>query len=129
MQFLPRSGCVNLTIWMHHMDAKCIEKKVDRKCTRMLRAILNKSLKQHPTKQQLYSHLPLISKTIQIRWKRYAGIYWRSKNEFKSGVFLWTSSHGRASIGQPTRTYLQQLCTDTGCSLEDLPGVMTDRDK
>ena len=25
--------------------------------------------------------------------------------------------------------YLQQLCTDTGCSLEDLPDVMDDRDK
>ena len=31
----------------------------------MLWAILNKSWKQHPTKQQLYGHLPLISKSIQ----------------------------------------------------------------
>ena len=31
----------------------------------MLRAIVNKSWKQHPTKQQLYDHLPPISKTIQ----------------------------------------------------------------
>ena len=27
----------------------------------MLHAVLNKSWKQHPTKQQLYSHLPPIS--------------------------------------------------------------------
>ena len=26
------------------------------------------------------------------------------------------------------RAYIQQLCADTGCSLEDLPGVMDDRD-
>ena len=29
-----------------------------------------------------------------------------------------------ASAGWPTKMYLQQLCTDTGCSLENLPGVM-----
>ena len=52
---------------------KHIEKRLDGNCTRMLRAILNKSWKQHPTKQQLYCHLPPISKTIQIRWTRHAG--------------------------------------------------------
>ena len=34
-----------------------------------------------------------------------------------------------ATICQPIRTYLQQLCSDTGCSLEDLPKVMNDRDE
>ena len=46
---------------------KLILKKLDGNCTRILQAILNKSWKQHPTKQQLYRHLPPISKTIQIR--------------------------------------------------------------
>ena len=32
--------------------------------------------------------------------------------------------HIHASVGHPSRTYLQQFCMDTGCSLEDLPGVM-----
>ena len=32
----------------------------------------------------------------------------------------------RASAGQPDRTYLQQLCTDIGCRLEDLLGAMND---
>ena len=31
----------------------------------MLRAVLNKYWKQHPTRWQLYSHLPPISQTIQ----------------------------------------------------------------
>ena len=31
-------------------------------------------------------------------------------------------------VGWPARTYLQQLCANTGCSLEDLPGAMDDRD-
>ena len=30
--------------------------------------------------------------------------------------------------GDAGRTYIQQLCADTGCSLEDLPGAMNDRD-
>ena len=49
---------------------------------------------------------------------------WRSKDEL-----LWTLSHGRVSVGQLTGTHLQQLCTDTGFSLEDHPGVMDDRNE
>ena len=37
-------------------------------------------------------------------------------------------SHGRAKAGRPARTYIQQLCADTGCSLEDLPEAMDDRE-
>ena len=46
---------------------KCMEKKLDSNYTRMLQAMLNKSWWQHPKKQQLYSHLPPIIKTIQVR--------------------------------------------------------------
>ena len=56
----------------------------------MLRAILNKSWRQHPTRHQLYGHLPLIIKTIQVRRTRHAGHCWRSKDEFISDVLLWT---------------------------------------
>ena len=38
--------------------------KIDGNYTRMLRAILNKSCRQHPTKHQLYGYLPPIMKTI-----------------------------------------------------------------
>ena len=40
-----------------------------------------------------------------------------------------TPSHRRASVGRTTRTYLPQLSTDTGCSLEDQSGVMDNRDE
>ena len=116
-------GC---TTWVM---TKHIQKKLDSNCTRMLQAILNKSWKQHPTKQQLYSHLPPISQTIQIRQTRHVGHCWRSKDKLFSDIFLWTPLHIHASVDRPTRTYLQQLWTDTGCSLEDLPGVMDDRDE
>ena len=35
----------------------------------------------------------------------------------------------RASVGRPARTYIQQLCEDTGCNPEDLPEAMSDREK
>ena len=71
-----------------------MKKKLDGNYTRMLRAILNRSWMQHPTKQQLYGHLPPITKTIRIRQTRHAGHYWRSRDELISDVLLWTPSHG-----------------------------------
>ena len=39
-----------------------------------------------------------------------------------------TNSIEHASVEQPRRTYLQQLYMYTGYRLENLPGVMDDRD-
>ena len=95
----------------------------------MLRAILNKSGRQHPTRHQLYGHLPPITKTIQVRRTRHAGHCWRSRDELIRDVLLWTPTHGRAKAGRPARTYIQQLCEDTGCCPEDLPRAMNDREE
>ena len=97
--------------------------------TRMLRAILNRSWRQHPTRRQLYSHLPPIMKTIQVRRTRHAGHCWRSRDELISDVLIWTPTHGRAKAGRPARTYIQQLCEDTECCPEDLPEAMNNREK
>ena len=106
-----------------------MEKKLDGYYTRMLWAILIRSWRQHPTKQQLYGHQPPITKTIQIRWARHLGHCWRSRDELISDVLLWTPSHGQAKARRPARTYIQQLCKDTGCSPEDLPKAMNDRER
>ena len=116
-------GCTTWTL------TKRLEKKLDGNYTRMLRAILNKSWRQHPTRHQLYGHLPPITKTIQVRRARHAGHCWRSRDELMRDVLLWTPKHGRANAGRPTRTYIQQLCEDTGCCPEDLPRAMNDREK
>ena len=105
---------------------KRIEKNLDGNYTRMLWAILDKSWRQHPTKQQLYGHLPTITKTTQVRQTRHAGHCWSSRDELVSDVLLWTHSHGRGKAGWLARTYIKQLCADTGCSLKDLPRVMDD---
>ena len=44
-------------------------------------------------------------------------------------VLLWTPSHGRAKAGRPAWTYIQHLCEDMGCSPEDLPEAMNDREE
>ena len=95
----------------------------------MLRAILNKSWKQHPTKQLLYGHLPPITKTIQARRTRHSGNCWRSRDELIRDVLQWTSSHEWAKAVRPSRTYIQQLCEDTRCSPEGLPEAMNDRER
>ena len=69
---------------------------------------LNKYLKQRPTKQQLYSYLPSISKNIQIR-RRHGELCWRNKEEVISEVLPWIPTHGRTRVGRPTRRYLHQL--------------------
>ena len=114
-------GCTTWTL------TKRLEKKRDGNYTRMLRTILNKSWQQHPTWHQLYGHLPPIMKTIQVRRTRHVGHCWRSRDELISDVLLGTLTNGRAKAGRPARTYIQQLCEDTGCSPEDLPGTINDR--
>ena len=115
-------GCTTWTL------TKRLEKKLDGNYTRMLRAILNKSWQQHPTRHQLYGHLPPITKTMQARRTRHAGHSWRSKDDLVSDVLLWTPAYGQSKAGRPAQTYIQQLCDDTGCNPEDLPEAMNNRE-
>ena len=41
----------------------------------------------------------------------------------------WYAIKPKQTNKRPTRTFRQQLCTDTGCSLEDLPEAMDNKDK
>ena len=84
-------GCTTWTL------TKRLEKKLDDNYTRMLRAILNKSWRQHPTRHQLYGHRPPITKTIQVRRTRHAGHCWRSRDELINDVLIWTPTYGRAT--------------------------------
>ena len=108
---------------------KRLEKKLYSNYTRIPRAILNRSWRQHPTKHQLYGHLPPITKTIQVRRTRHAGYCWRSMDQLICDVLLWTLTYVRAKAGRPARTYIQQLYEDTGCRSEDMSEAMNDREK
>ena len=116
-------GCTICTL------TKRLEKTLDGNYKRMLRAILNKFWRQHPTKHQLYGHLPSITKTIQVRRIGHEGHCWRSGDELISDLLLWTPTYGCAKAGRPAKTYIQQLSEDKVCSPEDLPEAMNDREK
>ena len=105
-------GCTTWTL------TKRLEKKLDGNYISMLRAILNKSWRQNPTRHQLYAHLPPTTKTIQVRRIRHAGHCWKSRDELISDVLLWTPTYGLAKAGRPARTYIQQLCEDTDIALK-----------
>ena len=60
-------GCTTWTL------TKRIEKKLDVNNARILQAILDKSWRQLPKKQQLYGPLPHMTKIIQVRRTRHAG--------------------------------------------------------
>ena len=62
---------------------------------------------------------------IKVNWH----YCWRSRDELISDILLWTPTHGCAKAGRPVRTYIQQLCEDTGCCPEDVPEAMNDREK
>ena len=66
------------------------------------------------------------TRIIQVRRTRHC---WRSRDELISDILLWTPTYGWAKAGQPARTYIQQVCEDTGCSPEDLPEAINDREK
>ena len=114
-------GCTTWTL------TKKKKKKLDGNYTRMLWAILNKSWRQHPTKQQLYGYLPPITKTIKIRRTGHVAYCQRNRDELINDILQWTPSHGHATAGRPAQTYIQQLYASTGCSPEDLPEAMDNR--
>ena len=96
----------------------------------MLRAILNKSWRQHPRRHQLYGHL---SRNLSILSRNLFKLDEPDMLEKQGRTHKWCTlmdpTHGRAKTGRPARTYIQQLCEDTGCCPEDLPEAMNDREK
>ena len=125
MQFLPGSGRVDTTSTL----TKLLDKKLDDNYTRMLRAILNNSWRQHPTRHQLYGHLTSpsrkLSKLDEPDMQDTAG----ETRTSSCDILLWTPSYGRTKVGWLAITYIHQLCENTGCSPEDLPGAMNDKEK
>ena len=110
-------GCTTWTL------TKRLEKKLDGNYTRMLCAILNKSWRQHPTRHQLYGHLPPITKTIQVRRTRHAGHCWRSRDELIRDVLPHMAMQKQDDQHEHT------FSEDTGCCPEDLPRAMNDREE
>ena len=111
-------GCITWTL------VKRIEKKLDGNCTRMQQWYWTKPVCNIPQNKSctVTDHPSL--KPFKSNEQDMQG----TAGEL-SDVHLWTLSHEQAGAGRPSRNYLQQLCSDTGCSLEDQPNAMDDRDE
>ena len=124
------SGHIYTAIWMHYMDTnKTAGEETKWQLHKNAACNPEQVLAATPHKTPTDGHLPPIKKTIQVRRTRHAGHCWRSRDELIRDVLLWIPIHGRAKAGRPARTYIQQLCEDTGCCPEDLPRAMNDREE
>ena len=58
------------------------------------------------------------------------GTFWHrwKNNELISEILLWTPTYGHTSVGQPPKTYIQQICVDTGFCLENQLRAIDDTD-
>ena len=114
---------------MHYLDAyKTAWEEARRQLHKNVASNLEQVLAATPHKTPTLRPPP-ITKTIQDRRTRHAGHCWRSKDELISDVLLWTPTYGRGKAGRPARTYIQQLCEDTGCSHEAQPEAIDDTEK
>ena len=77
----------------------------------------------------IYYYLELVGKIDCMQRDVKLKYMYNDKESYISDVLLWTPTYDRAKAGQLARTYIQQLCEDTGCSLEDLPEAMNDKEK
>ena len=101
--------------------------RIDGTYTRMLRAVLGVSWKEHKTNKELYGNLPKITDTLTIRRLRFLGHCWRKKDEVISDLLRWEPKHGARKRGRPATTYVDQLRNDTGLSIAELKSIMENR--
>ena len=86
-------GC---TTWVL---TKRMEKKLDGNYTRILRVILNKSWRAHPTKQQLYGHLPPMNQTCRTLLEKQERAHkWCSLMD----THIWPTKSRMTSLNQHT---------------------------
>ena len=82
--------------------------------------------RQHPTKHQLYGNLPLITKTIR---KLVEPDTQGTAGEARTNSSVMYSYGPPDMAKQKQDDQLEHTCEDTGCSPEDLPEAMNDREK
>ena len=107
---------------------KKLNKSLDRCYTRMLRKVLNVSLKQHLTNKELYGTQSPISNVIRRRRLKFAGHSVRQHDQLVSELVLWEPTHGTRNRGGQAKNFVDILKEDTGCkSTQEIRTCMEDR--
>ena len=95
--------------WEQHKKAECC-------FVQILETAPHKTAAVQPLTSHLTKHLSEMKKRFRSLLKKKG---WTHKESFPT--------HSCTSISWPAKTYIHQLCADTGCSQEDLSRVMTTR--
>ena len=102
------------------------KKQLDGNYTRMLRAILNDPGGNTPQVTSCTATCLLSRKLYKLDEPDTQDTAVEARTN--SSVMYSYGPRIRPKAGRPARTYIQQLCEDTGCSPEDLPKAMNDRE-
>ena len=127
-QFLQSCSRVGTIVWMHYLN--CNETHGEKAWWKLQKnaawfwKIPGSSTLQNSS--WMAGYISLILQTIKVRWIRHADHCWGNNDELKSDIFLRISTHWHKSFDWPAKTYIN--CMDTGCSVEDLPGVMDNKE-
>ena len=112
-------GCETWTL------TKTMEKRLDGTYTRLLMRIQDLSWKNHPSKEQIYGKLPVVSALVRSRRVQFAGHCHRIKNDVISSLLIWSPKHhGRGR----KLSYPDMIARDTNLHREDLKRAMQDRE-
>ena len=110
-------GCAAWTV------TKTLEKRINGCYTRMLRMALGVSWKQKLTNEQLYQELPPVISKVTDRRLKLAGHCIRHPELSASSLVLWEPTKGKARVGKPNITYIDNLRSDLG--VEEVKEIRT----
>ena len=116
--FVVCSSRVSTIVWLHNLDFNETTGEKARWVLHKDIACCSKQILQNSMATYLPSYKPFkTNKTC-----------WRSKDQLTSDILPWTPTHWHLNIGLCAKTYINQICTDNGCRLEDFLKVMANKE-
>ena len=115
MRILQSCGYISTTVWLYHtavlIHPQLGEVLGENAGWKLYKNIMScfKQILETAAIWPLASYL-----TKHSRLRRYDGHGWSSKDKLISDILLCTPKHRCANIGRPARTYVHQLCVNTG---------------
>ena len=106
-----------------------MEKSLDGCYTRMLRAALNISWRQHVSNEVLYGQLPRVSDKVAAKRMELAGHCKRHPELPASNLILWETTHGHRQRWRQKMAYVQMLRRDANAdNIDELASCMGNRE-
>ena len=115
---LPACNLVSNAVWLHHLDlnempGEKVRWELHKDIVCCFWQILEAEPYKTPTLGPLTFHLTNHPNNM-------SKICSTTKEKLINDILQWTLTYGHTNIGQPAKTYIHQLCGNTGCCLEYL---------